>query len=136
VHFYESCHSKFPDEILPNSVKLIVYNLGYLPGGDKKLTTIANTTLQSIEKAHRLIQDGGMISITCYPGHPAGKEEESEIVRFSSTLDSQIWSCCHHRWTNRNNAPSLLLIQKSFRQEHKSQRSRVRDTKEEIESTE
>lgn len=114
VHFIERCHSTFPKEIAPRSVKLVTYNLGYLPGGDKKLTTLTATTLASLEKALELIQDGGLISITCYPGHDAGVPEESEVLKLAAGLDPKEWSCCHHRWINRERAPSLLLVQRSL----------------------
>lgn len=118
VFFYCQCHSKFPDEIAPNSVKLIVYNLGYLPGSDKSIKTQDITTLQSIQAALKLIIPGGMISITCYPGHHEGAIEEKMLLEFTSSLPSAEWSCCHHRWVNRQNAPSLLLLQKSVDKSH------------------
>ncbi len=112
IAFAEGCHSTFPNEIQPHSVKLIVYNLGYLPGGDKSKTTKLDSSLVSIRNAQKLIANGGAISITCYPGHPEGKVEEDALLEYSQSLDPKQWSCCHHRWTNRKNAPSLLLIQK------------------------
>jgi hypothetical protein len=115
IHFVKGCHSRFPETISPSSVKLIAYNLGYLPGGDKTKTTQTETTLESIKNAQELIQDGGLISITCYPGHNEGKREEDHIIEFTTKLDPKKWSCCHHRWSNRTNAPSLLLIQKRLK---------------------
>jgi hypothetical protein len=112
IQFIHGCHSEFPKEILPGSVRLVAYNLGYLPGGDKSKTTLAETTLNSIQKAQELIMEGGLISITCYPGHSEGKREEGLIFDFSASLDPKQWSCCQHRWTNRSHAPSLLMIQK------------------------
>lgn len=113
IKFIKGCHSIFPREIIPESVSLIVYNLGYLPGGDKHLTTMQDTTLMSIKNAFPLIKKGGAISITCYPGHTEGKIEEDLLLKFTSTLDPREWSCTHHQWINRNKAPSLLLLQKS-----------------------
>jgi Putative rRNA methylase len=121
ILFCEGCHSKFPSEIHTHSVKLIAYNLGYLPGGDKNKTTKAETTLQSVVQGMDLIQDGGLISLTCYPGHKAGIEEEEGILQFASKLDPKMWSCCHHRWLNRRNAPSLLLMQKRITNPRSSQ---------------
>lgn len=114
IFFYQQCHSSFPNQIAKESVSLIVYNLGYLPGGDKHLTTLSATTIQSLEAALPLIMPGGAVSVTCYPGHDTGKLEEEAVLKFASTLDPQQWSCCHHRWVNRRNAPSLLLIQRCF----------------------
>lgn len=108
-------HEVFPAEISPASVKLIVYNLGYLPGGDKSLVTRTETTLKSLQKAQDLIMQGGCISITCYPGHAEGACEEKVLLDYASALNPKEWSCCHHRWLNRQHAPSLLFIQRSIK---------------------
>jgi SAM-dependent methyltransferase len=112
IRFVESCHSKFPFEVAKGSVKLIVYNLGYLPGGNKELTTMLDTTMLSIREALELLQESGMISITCYPGHHEGKVEEEVLQEFAKGLDPKKWICSHQKWINRQKAPSLLLISK------------------------
>jgi SAM-dependent methyltransferase len=114
VRFILGCHSTFPEEIFPESVKLITYNLGYLPGGgDKTLTTTAKTTLESIKKAMLLLQPGGAISITLYPGHPEGQCEEQSVLSLVEKLNPLEWSCSHHQWINRHKkSPHLLFIQK------------------------
>ena len=53
---------------MANSVRMIAYNLGYLPGGNKELTTESSTTIASVKAAQEILMAGGMISITCYPG--------------------------------------------------------------------
>ncbi|MCB1112242.1 MAG: class I SAM-dependent methyltransferase [Chlamydiales bacterium] len=113
VKLIHGCHSVFSKEIDNESVQLIVYNLGYLPGGDKSKTTKQDSTLISLNQAMTLLKPGGLISITCYPGHPEGKREEEGILNFASSLNPRCWSCCHHRWCNRKASPSLLLIQRS-----------------------
>lgn len=105
-------HEHFPFSIAPESVRLFVYNLGYLPKGDKSLTTRVESTLSSIQEALKLLACGGAISVTCYPGHTEGAEEEKSLLSFAKTLDARHWSCCHHRWLNRRESPSLLFIQK------------------------
>lgn len=45
------------------------YNLGWLPGGDKSITTNLEDTIASIDSAKRLIKSGGMISVMLYAGH-------------------------------------------------------------------
>lgn len=113
VRFINACHSEFPDEIHPESVKLIAYNLGYLPGsGDKNRTTMVETTLKSLKNAMKLVQPGGAISITLYPGHPEGQREENNILALAKELDPLKWNSCHHQWINRQKSPGLLLIQR------------------------
>jgi tRNA G37 N-methylase Trm5 len=114
IEWVLTSHVIFPSEILDNSVKLIVYNLGYLPKGDKSIVTKPETTLQSLENALKLITLGGCISLTCYPGHPEGAKEERDLLEYAAKLHPKEWSCCHHCWLNRNQSPSLLIIQKKM----------------------
>lgn len=113
IIFQQTCHSHFPEGVYTEKIKLIVYNLGYLPKGDKSKTTLGETTLKSLKQAQEIIQPGGMISVTCYPGHDEGFREQEVLLEYLSTLPSQTWSCSHHCWMNRHHAPNLLLLQKS-----------------------
>lgn len=113
VSYYCQCHSSFPEEVYEKPISLIVYNLGYLPGGKKEITTKTSTTLISVQKGLQLLIPGGMMSITCYPGHPEGAKEETELLKLAKELDPEEWSVTHLVWINRNKAPSLLLLQKN-----------------------
>ncbi len=112
VTLLKQSHETFPPCQAP--IKLIIYNLGYLPGGDKTLTTHTNSTLISVENAVALIADGGAVSITCYPGHEEGRKEEEALLAFLKVLDPKKWNVCHHRLINRLSAPSLIFIQKNI----------------------
>ena len=109
------CHSTLPAEIQPEQIKLIVYNLGYLPGANKEQTTKVSTTLQSLEQAQALLMPGGAISLTCYPGHLEGAYEQQALIDLVKQWSPQQWSCCHHQWLNRQAAPTVLLLQKSMK---------------------
>ncbi len=111
--YHELCHSKIGTVIPKESLKLVVYNLGYLPGTDKQIKTQSETTIASVECALDLLLPEGAISITCYPGHPEGAKEEAELVAFSKSLAPSRWCVCFHQFLNRKASPSLLLIQKS-----------------------
>lgn len=112
ISWMHQSHAQFPSSIEKESVKLIVYNLGYLPGGNKEVTTQTASTLQSLEQALALLCPGGAISLTCYPGHPEGAAEEKAIRSFLEHLDPRLWCVCHHVICNRQKAPSLFLIMK------------------------
>lgn len=114
VHFCLCCHSDFSKFLMPATASLIAYNLGYLPTGDKNLTTKTETTLRSLENATEILKPGGIISITCYPGHPEGLVEEQEVLKWGATCSTHEWNCCHHRWINGKKSPSLLLMQKKL----------------------
>lgn len=112
VSLIRGCHSRLIEEIPPQSIQHIVYNLGYLPGGNKAITTKTETTLQSLTNALGLLKPGGSLSVTCYPGHREGKEEQEAVLRFFSSLSNGMWTICRHTWVNRPRAPSLFLLQK------------------------
>ncbi|SCA63812.1 Putative rRNA methylase YtqB [Chlamydiales bacterium SCGC AG-110-P3] len=114
IHWYSQSHAELPTEKLPGPVSAVIYNLGYLPGGDKTVTTMTESTLPSLMQAIDLVKPGGFVSITCYPGHEAGYIEEVAILDWTHTLDRKEYSCCHHQWTNRPGAPSLFLIQRAI----------------------
>ena len=63
------------------SVGLVCYNLGYLPGGTtdnyKETQTQTQTTLNSITDASLLLRVGGLLSVMTYP---ASNLEESRVV--------------------------------------------------------
>ncbi len=110
VTLYEMCHSKMHEVIPPKSVKLIAFNLGYLPGGDKQVTTMLTSTLKAIQTSLDLIMPGGLISITCYPGHSEGELEEQAILSFIATLKQEEWSISSYRTINRQKAPHLISV--------------------------
>lgn len=102
-------------ETLPLSVpKLIVYNLGYLPGGDKTFTTQTSSTLASIQNGLSLLPPGGALSITCYPGHPEGRSEQEALLVFLSSLYPAEFSVTSCFWSNRNASPSFIFVQKAY----------------------
>ena len=55
--------------------RLIAFNLGFLPGGDKTVTTLLDSTMSAVETAMRLLAPAGMLLVCCYPGHAEGQRE-------------------------------------------------------------
>lgn len=113
VHLYHQSHETFPEIAHDKQIKIIIYNLGYLPRGNKSLTTLTSTTLVSVKNALSLLISQGLLSITCYPGHLEGAREEEALLEWSRHLDPKLYSVCHLRWQNRKESPSLLMIQKA-----------------------
>ncbi len=107
ISYLHQSHTQLP----PGRFKLVVYNLGYLPGGNKDLTTLTSTTLESLQKAAQLIVIGGGLSITCYPGHPEGALEEEAVKGWVQALDSKKWLIARHNW--REKSPSLFFVVKT-----------------------
>lgn len=92
-------------------IKAIVFNLGYLPGGDKTITTRAETTLSAVQGAMELLQPDGLICITMYSGHDEGKREKESLLDLAERLDAATWHTAFISMLNqKHNPPEILLI--------------------------
>ncbi|KAI3456676.1 hypothetical protein Pfo_013339 [Paulownia fortunei] len=111
VELYAMCHTKM-EELVPVVMLLVAFNLGYLPGGDKKIKTESETTLLALEAAKRILAPRGLISIVAYVGHSGGREEFEIVQSFAAELPIDNWVCCKLEMLNRPLAPVLVLLSK------------------------
>lgn len=58
----------------------VVFNLGYLPGGARPVTTLAERTLVGLQSALAALEPGGLLSVLAYPGHPGGRREAAQVL--------------------------------------------------------
>ena len=100
-------------ERVQGPVKAAVFNLGWLPGGDKSITTHWETTQTAIRAALSLLVKGGVCTVCAYPGHAAGAQERQALMDWLSTLRPQEFNVLHHRFLNAGpGAPECFVIQK------------------------
>lgn len=77
------------DENSRDNIYSVMFNLGYLPGHDKKVITRKDTTLEGLDAAVQLIACGGLITVIAYPGHEGGEPEKMAISDWCSELGDQ-----------------------------------------------
>jgi hypothetical protein len=65
-----------------NNASLYVFNLGYLPKGDKHITTLSTTTVNTLKQLLETLSIHQHIVLTMYPGHLEGKKEYDDIMAF------------------------------------------------------
>lgn len=95
---------------------VIMFNLGYLPGGDKSFTTNHSNTIAAVNSALTLLADDGIICITMYSGHDEGKKEKAALLQLSENLDPHIYHAAYINFPNQKNSPpEILLITKRAR---------------------
>lgn len=100
---------------ISKKVSVVMYNLGYLPGGNKTITTKSSTSIESLKQALGLLKNNGLITIVLYPGHDEGYLESIEIIKYTEGLVSNDYQVYHLRVVNRSGSPpELLVIKKSF----------------------
>lgn len=73
VELHQLCHSRMK-EVIHDEVDLIMFNLGYLPKGDKSFTTHEDTTKIAILAGLDLLKAGGKILLVAYQ-HEEGRRE-------------------------------------------------------------
>lgn len=100
-------------DFVNDRIDCIMYNLGFLPGGDKSITTIADSTIASLTQAIAMLNPGGMISIAVYTGHKEGKQEEKAVLDFVSSLPKRNYGVMMHSFINRKDSPFLIIIEKN-----------------------
>ena len=95
------------------AVDFIGFNLGFLPAGDRSVTTLCETTLPAIEAALSLLKVGGVCCVCAYPGHPEGNRELAMLTDFLQGLDCRAFAVVHYRLVNPNgHPPQLFAIQR------------------------
>lgn len=62
-------------------VDCIIFNLGFLPGSNKKILTQDYHSEEAIIDSYDLLADHGTLLICCYIQHPGGKEEFERIIK-------------------------------------------------------
>lgn len=100
---------KHLDKYVKESIDLAIFNLGFLPSSDKKITTNYKEVIEAIEKLFLILKIDGIILITFYPGHPQGKEESIYIEEYLKNLSQKQYSIMKYEFLNQKNNPPYVV---------------------------
>ncbi len=89
-----------------------MFNLGYLPGGDKKIHTMHQSTLSAVKDAVDMLKKGGILVISVYPGHEEGKVEGNMLIEMLSGYDKKLYSVSRFHLVNSPDAPFVIAVEK------------------------
>ena len=105
-------HRNF-DKYVKDYVDFAIYNLGYLPNGDKLITTNSVDVEESVRKLLDKLNSKGVIFITFYIGHLCGQIESAEMSSFLKTIDQKDYTVLKFTFENQKNLPPyVVMIQK------------------------
>ena len=102
---FTSMNEHVPDD----SASAVMFNLGYLPGGDHSITTSADETIAGIECAVRAIKPNGIVTIVMYDGHKAGTEEKRRVLEWAGGFDSGEYHVAYVNMLNQPNSPPEIM---------------------------
>ena len=97
------------DVYVKEKVKAVMFNLGYLPGGDHSIGTRGDTTLTAIQKSMELLEVHGIITIVVYYGGESGFEEKDRVMEFIKEIDCRKYTVMRTEFVNQVNCPPILI---------------------------
>ncbi len=105
-------HANIADYI-DQPVDAVMFNLGYLPGGDQAINTSPATTILAITQSLQLLAVGGVITIAAYPGYEHGRLECHAVHEYLTRLSQKDFTiACWSMVNQKNNPPVLYVIEK------------------------
>lgn len=115
VEIYCRSHTEIT-EVVHAKIRAAVFNLGYLPGSDRKIITRPQTTISAIEEILKILEEKGVIVITVYRGHKGGLLEAQELEKYLSEFAKKDFSIIQGKYINQgDSSPYWIIIQKNRR---------------------
>ncbi len=103
-------HANLEQYASPESVDLICFNFGWLPGGSHDIFTHAESSIVAIDAALRLLKPGGALSLCIYYGRNNGYSERDAILDHLKSIDSKEASVLVCQFVNRQNDPAIPVF--------------------------
>ena len=75
---------------LRGALAAAVFNLGYLPGGDERLTTRADSTLAALHQLESWLAPDGALSLIAYVGQSGGAVEADAVGTSDDEVEAQL----------------------------------------------
>jgi len=92
-------------------IKAGMFNLGWLPGGDKSITTLRETTLPAIEAAIELLDRDAILNVAVYPGHEEGDAEGKMICEYLAGISRHKICATKVNILNSPTSPYFIMIE-------------------------
>ena len=98
-------------EFVDRPFKAGMFNLGWLPGGDKSITTMRETTMPAIAAAIDLMDRDAVLNVAVYPGHEEGDAEGKMICDYLATLSRHKVCATRINILNSPTSPYFIVIE-------------------------
>ena len=114
AHLIKDGHEKM-GKYINEPVKAVVFNLGFLPGGNKEIITKPDSTLQALQASLSLLAEGGIITLVVYSKHKGGMEEMNVVEKYLSGFTPKTFTVAKYHFLNHHNhSPFLLAVLKAY----------------------
>lgn len=110
VKIIKQSHEMLKNLFKEEELDAIVYNLGYLPKGDKAITTRYDSTIESISQALSIIKKGGLIFVLSYRGHLEGELEFQKLSSYLKNISQSEYDIAYIEFINQQNSPPVMWV--------------------------
>lgn len=108
-------HSFLQESVQEKQVAVIMFNFGYLPGGNHDVITKLESTIPAINQGLELLKKNGIMSLMLYPGHYGGKWETDGVISMVKKLNPKHYTVLHYNFINLHQfPPQLIMIEKKI----------------------
>lgn len=115
VSFILDSHQEV-SKYINGSIGVAMFNLGYLPGGNKTIHTNYPHTIQAIKNILPMLRASGVIVIVLYPGSSRGYEESLYVEDYVTTLSQKFYDVVKYQSINQiHYPPYVIAIRKKMR---------------------
>ena len=108
VSLHQADHSQLANYV-QFPVSAIMFNLGYLPSGNKTIITQSQSTIPALESCIPLLKPNGIITIAIYTGHEGGIAESHAVEKWAVSLPQSRFTVAKYQFLNQVNTPPYLI---------------------------
>lgn len=108
ITFIHDGHEHVRDYV-SEPISCAIFNLGYLPKGDKSIVTHPETTIIAIQELMTLLSPKGIIILVVYPGHDEGQVEKEAVLKYVEQIPQDIAHVLKYEFINQKNRPPLVI---------------------------
>lgn len=109
VRLYNDSFVNF-ERYINQPLDLVVFNLGYLPGTNKKITTGVADLQSTLPRLLNMLNLNGVIGIVSYRGHSEGLTEYLWLQDYLSQLNNKIYNVGRYELFNHTKAAPVVYI--------------------------
>ena len=110
VQFLLEGHENMDKYAEKESASVILFNLGYLPGGNHNLATKESTTLEAAQKGLSILRKQGVMCICIYSGGDSGFSEKEAVLAWAEQLPAKVYDVISCPFMNKPNNPPLPVF--------------------------
>lgn len=103
-------HANMDKYVEAGTVSCIVFNFGWLPGGDHSIFTRAQSSIEAIEKGLALLKEDGVMSLCIYYGGENGFDERDALLEYLESIDNREYTVVISRFANRGGCPPIPVF--------------------------